>query len=173
MCQDCLTATLPIVSLSLCLLSHFLANNGNVGLSLDGYFVHQQSVIQHLWRWRAPSVNLRTIRTLNSCPLCIAPAHSRVGEGALLLWRKPIDWLRNACGRNATERRKPLKSVLHSSRVIYMPFCARCSHQACATVAVSSLCNCTTCLRKVWTYISLYILIYIIHLAKSRIECDH
>ena len=29
------------------------------------------------------SVNLRTIRTLNSWPLCIAPAHSRVGEGAL------------------------------------------------------------------------------------------
>ena len=126
MYQDCLTATLPIVSPSLCLLSRFLANNGNGGLSLDGYFVHQQSVIQHLWRWRAPSVNLRTIRTLNSCPLRIAPAHSRVGEGALLLWRKPIDWLRNACGRNATERRKPLKSMLRSSRVIYMPFCARC-----------------------------------------------
>ena len=29
MCQDCLTATLPIVSPSLCLLSCFLANNGN------------------------------------------------------------------------------------------------------------------------------------------------
>ena len=97
-CQDCLTAALPIVSPSLCLLSCFLANNGNGKLSLDGYFMHQQSVIQYLWRWRAPRVNLRTIRTLNSWPLRIAPAHSRVGEGARLLRRKPIDWLRNACG---------------------------------------------------------------------------
>ena len=40
-------AALPIVSQSLCLLSRFLANNGNGWLSLDGYFMHQQSVIQH------------------------------------------------------------------------------------------------------------------------------
>ena len=119
MCQDCLTAALPIVSPSLCLLFRFLANNGNGKLSLDRYFVHQQSDIQHLWRWRAPSVNLRTIRTLNSWPLRIAPSHSRVGEGARLLRRKPIDWLRNACGRNATERRKPLKSVLRGCRATY------------------------------------------------------
>ena len=118
MCQDSLTATLLIVSSSLCLLSRFLANIGNGKLSLDGYFVHQQSAIQHLWRWRAPSVNLRTIRMLNSWALRIAPVHSRVGEGAHLLQRKPIDWLRNACGRNTTERRKPLQSVLHSSRAI-------------------------------------------------------
>ena len=37
----------------------------------------------------------------------------------------------------------------------YIPFCARCSHQACATVAVSSLRNCSTYLCKVWTYISI------------------
>ena len=79
MCQDCLTAALPIVSPLLCLLSCFLANNGNGKLSLDGYFGHQQSVIQHLWRWRAPSVNLQTARMLDSWPLDIAPAHSRVG----------------------------------------------------------------------------------------------
>ncbi len=118
MCQDCLTAALPIVSPSLCLLSHFLANNGNVKLSLDGYFVHQQSAIQQLWRWRAPSVNLRTIWTLNSWALRIGQAHSRVGEGVRLLRWRLIDWLRTACGRNATERRKPLKSVLRSSRAI-------------------------------------------------------
>ena len=118
MCQDCLTAALPIVSPSLCLLSRFLANNGNGKLSLGGYFVHQQSVIQHLWRWRAPSVNLRTIRTLNSWSLRIVPAHSKVGEGARLLQQKPIDWLQNACRRNATERRKPLKSMLRGSRAI-------------------------------------------------------
>ena len=39
--QDCLTAALPIVSSSLCLLFRFLANNGNGRLSLGGYFVHQ------------------------------------------------------------------------------------------------------------------------------------
>ena len=48
MCQDCLTAALPIVSPSLCLLSRFLANNGNGRLSLDRYFMHQESVVQHL-----------------------------------------------------------------------------------------------------------------------------
>ena len=80
MCQDCLTTALPIVSLSLCLLSHFLVNNGNGKLSLDGYLVHQQSVIQHLWRWRALSVNLQMIRMLNSWPLHIAPVHSRLGR---------------------------------------------------------------------------------------------
>ena len=52
--QDCFTAALPIVLMSLCLLSRCHANNGNGKLSLDEYFVHQQSVIQHLWRWRAP-----------------------------------------------------------------------------------------------------------------------
>ncbi len=41
----------------------------------------------------------------------------------------------------------------------YIPFCARCSHQASANVAVSSLCNCSTCLRKVRTLI--YIVLYI------------
>ena len=116
--QDCLTAALPIVSPSLCLFSLFLANNGNDRLSLDGYFVHQQSVIQHAWSRRAPTVNLRTIRMPNSRRLHIAPAHSRVREGACLLQWKPIDWLGNTCGRNTTERRKPLKSVLRGCRAL-------------------------------------------------------
>ena len=107
-----------IASLPLYLLSGFLTNNDNDKLSLDGYFVHQQSVIQHLWRWRAPSVNLRLIRTMKRWLLRIAPAHSRVGEGTRLLRRKPIDWLTNACGRNATERRKPLESVLRNNRAL-------------------------------------------------------
>ena len=64
----CLAVVLSIVPLSC------VANIGNGKLSLDGYFVHQQSVIQHLERWRAQSVNLRTIRTLNSWSQCIAPA---------------------------------------------------------------------------------------------------
>ena len=98
--------------------SRFLANNGNSRLSLDGYFVHQQNFIQYLQRWRGPSVNLRTIQTLKSLSLRIAPAHNRVGEGACLLQRKPIDWLWNACRRNATEQRKPLKSVLHGCRAM-------------------------------------------------------
>ena len=38
----------------------------------------------------------------------------------------------------------------------YMPFSAKCSLQACATVLVSSLCNCSTCLHKVRTYIYIY-----------------
>ena len=118
MFQDCLTVALLIVSPSLCSLSRFLANNGNGKLSLDGYFVHQQSVIQHLWRWRALSVNLPTMPSLNSWSLRIAPAHSRVGEWAHLLRRKPIDWLWNTCRRNATERRKLLKSVLRGSRAL-------------------------------------------------------
>ena len=70
--------------------------------------------------------------TLSSWPLCITPAHSRVGEGVRLLCRNPIDWLRNACGRNATERRKPLRSCcaaaaeLHASlRILWL---ARPSH---------------------------------------------
>ena len=56
MCQDCLTAAFPIVSPPLCLLSRFLANNSNGRLSLDGCFVHQQSVVSicrdgELWVW--------------------------------------------------------------------------------------------------------------------------
>ena len=34
----------------------------------------------------------------------------------------------------------------------YIPFCVRCSHQACATVTVSSLCNCSTCLLTLSTW---------------------
>ena len=68
----CLAAALSIVP--------FLANNGNGRLSLDGYFVQRQSVIQHLYRWRALSVNLWMIQTLNSWSLRIAQAHSRVVE---------------------------------------------------------------------------------------------
>ena len=129
--RHCLTLALPIVSLSLCLLSRFLANNGNDKLSLDGYFVHQQSVIDHLWSWGAPSVNLRTIRTLNSWLLRIAPAHNRVGEGARLLRRRPIDWLRNACGRNATEQRKPLKSMLRGTGYNIYILGIRIAHKTC------------------------------------------
>ena len=114
-----------------------LACNGNGKLSLDGYFVHQQSVIQRLWRWRDPSGNLWTIWAPNSWPLGIAPAHSRVGEGSRLLRRNPIDWLRTACRRNATERRKPLKSKLRSCRAILRK------------VQTSSLRNCSICLCKV------------------------
>ena len=48
----------------------------------------------------------------------------------------------------------------------YMPYCARCSHQTCTSVAVSNLRNYSTCLRKVRTciYIYIYIFIYMIYL---------
>ena len=74
---------------------------------------------------------------LNSWPLSIAPVHSRVGEGACLLRRKLIDWLRNACERNATERRKPLKSVLRGCRaticaLIFVGFNVRGFHRSTA-----------------------------------------
>ena len=51
-------------------------------------------------------MNLQAIRMLNSWPLCIAPVHSSVGEGARLLRRKPIDW-RKKCHRaeESTEER--------------------------------------------------------------------
>ena len=103
-----------------------LYRNGNGRLSLDGYFVHQQSVIQHLLRCRALSVSLRMIRMLKSWPLRIAPAHSRVGEGARLLQRKQIVWLRTACRRNAAEWRKLLKSVLHGCRAFALTRCDDC-----------------------------------------------
>ena len=105
MCQSCLTAALCIVSSSLFLLSGFLASNGNGKLSLDGYFMHQQSVFYHLWRWRAPSVNLQTIQTLNSWPLRIAPAHSRVGRERACYNKSRLTGCENACRRNTAERR--------------------------------------------------------------------
>ena len=120
--QSCLTAALPIVSPSLCLLSCCLTNNGNGRLFLDGYFVHWQSVIQHLSRLRALSVNIRTIRMLHNWSLRIAPVHSRVGEGACLLRQKQIVWLWTTCGRNVVERRKLLKSVLCGCRATIL-FC--------------------------------------------------
>ena len=129
MCQDCLTAALPIVSPSLVYCPGFLLtmvteNCPQTDISCTSRVLSSICGDGELRVW--------TIQTLNSWPLQIAPAHSRVGEGARLLRRKSIDWLWNVCGRNATERRKPLKSVLRGSRG--MPFCARCSHQACATV---------------------------------------
>ena len=54
--------------------------------------------------------------------LHIAPAHSRVGEGARLLRQKQIIWLRTTCGRNTTERRKPLKSVLRGCRASVLSY---------------------------------------------------
>ena len=49
------------------------------------------------------------IRTLNSWPLRIVPAHSRVWEGACLLRRNPIDWLRTACSAEETEERREVQ----------------------------------------------------------------
>ena len=50
----------------------------------------------------------------------LATAHctsaEQSGEGVRLLRRKQIVWLRTTCERNATEWRKPLKSVLHGYR---------------------------------------------------------
>ena len=97
MCQDCLTAALPIVSPSLCLLSRYLANNGNGKLSSDGFFVHQQSVIQHLWRWRAPSVDDTDAEQLATADCTSAqqsgggsaPATAKVDRLAVeCLWKK-------------------------------------------------------------------------------------
>ena len=62
--QSCLTADLPIVSPSLCLLSCFLANNSNDRLSLDGYFVHQQSLIQHIILYFQTFTKVKKIITL-------------------------------------------------------------------------------------------------------------
>ena len=129
--QSCHTAALPIVLPSLCLLSPFCANNGNGRLSLDCYFMHQQRVIQHLSRWRSLSVNLQTIRMLNSWPLRIAPAHSRVGVKAD---RLAADRPR----KNAAERRKPLKSVLHGCRATIL-FCITHLHSQHVLCAMPSV----------------------------------
>ena len=73
-------------------------------------------------------MNLRMIRTLNSCPLGIAPVHSRVeecgGESAPAMAkadRLAAERLRKKCHRaeETTEE--------HAARQqSYMPFCARC-----------------------------------------------
>ena len=118
--QSCLTTTSPNCPV-------FLLTMVNSRLSLDSYFVHRQSVIQHLSRWRALSVNRQTIQTLNSWPLCIAPAHSRVGEGMRLLRCNQIVWLQTTCERNAAEQRKPLKSVVRGCRTTVL-FCIALLH---------------------------------------------
>ena len=163
MCQDCLAAALPTVWPSLCLLLRFLANNGNGRFSLDGYFVHQQSVISicrggEIWVW----IWGRYERwTAGNCAL-----HQQSGGGrgpatvkanwlaAERLWKK--------CHR-AEETTEERAARMQS----YMPFCSRCSHQACTTVAVSSLCNCSTCLCKVRTLYIYMLYTYTVRVIKN------
>ena len=135
----CLVVTLSIVPL--CLLSRFLANNNNGKLSLNGYFVYQQSVIQHLWRWRAPSVNVHMIWMLNSWPLRIAPVHSRVGGGCY--------GENQLAGCGTPEEEKPQSGGNHwrACCVATDLYAILCKMQP------SSLFNCSTCLHKVRTYI--------------------
>ena len=170
MCQDCLTAALPIVSPSLCLLSHFLANNGNGKLSCDEYFVHQQcySAFVKMESSECESVDDTDAEQLATAHYTSAqqsgggstPATAKADRVAVeLLWKK----------RHRAQETTEEHAAWQQS---YMPYCARCSHQTCTTVAVSSLRNYSTCLRKVRTciyiyiYISiyLYIFIYIIYL---------
>ena len=114
-------------------------------------------------------MNLRTIRTLNSWPLRIEPAHSRVWEGACLLWRNPIDWLRTSYGRNAAERRK-LKSVLRGCRAMYILQGAAIIKASQLQHPLGSLPVSAIAVRvaDIHTYIRIYI-----YIAKSRIEHNH
>ena len=117
MCQHCLTAALPIVLPSLCLLFHFLANNGNGKLSLT-----------------AISCTSRVLSSIcrdgeNRVWTCERYGRWTAGHWALhqctAEWGRDrasyieIDWLQTACRRNATEQRKQLKSLLRSCRAIY------------------------------------------------------
>ena len=116
------------VSLPLCLLSRFLANNGH-GRSI---------VLRRLFCATAESYPAFVQMESSKCESAddtyaeqlatgIAPAYSRVGEGARLLWRKQIFRLWTACGRYAAERRKPLKSVLLGCRATFLS-CITYSH---------------------------------------------
>ena len=118
MCLDGLTAALPIVSPSLCLLSRFLANNGNGNLFLDGYFVHQHQCYPAFVEMESSECESADDMDAEQLATVHCTSAQQSGGGTCLLRRKPIDWLRNACRRNATEWRKPLKSVLHGSRAI-------------------------------------------------------
>ena len=94
------------------------------------------------------------IRSLNRWPLCIAPAQSGRGStpATVKVDRLAAERLRKKCYR-AEETTEEHAVRLQS----YIPFCTRCRDQACAAVAVSSLHNCSTCLRQVWTHIYIYI----------------
>ena len=130
MCQDCLTAALLIVLPSLCLLSRFLANNGNGRLSFDGCFVHQQSVIQHLWR--------RRLRVW----ICGRLGRSTAGHCAL--HQRTAEWVkeRSCYGEiRSTSFGTPAEETTQSEGN-YWSSCyicggsrATCADQACATVA--------------------------------------
>ena len=100
----CLAVALPIDSLSLCLLSRFLVNNGNGKFSLDGYLVHQQCYPAFV---EMESSECESADDTDAEQLATAHCTSaqQIGEGARLLRRKQINWLRNAWGRNATELR--------------------------------------------------------------------
>ena len=121
--------------------------------------MHHQSVIQHFWRWRAPSVNLWMIQTLSNWPLCIATAYSRVGrerasygESRLTSCETPAEEMPQSGGNHYRARCAELYTILHK-------------------VQPSSLCYCSTCLHKVRTYLYIYknIFIYIyIHYIPSK-----
>ena len=116
-------------------------------------------------------MNLWTIRTLNSWPLRIEPAHCRVWEGACLLWRNQIDWL---------QMKRRIAEVTEERAV-------RLQGEAIFKACVSAALACVVCLVLsspfalrtyiyIYIYIKsiyLYIFIYIIYLAKSRMEHDH
>ena len=152
MCQHCLTAALPIVLPSLCLLSRFLANNGKGRLSL--------AISCTTWP-------LSRIYRDAEIRVWICGWYGHWTAGYCALHQCTAEWGReHACGRNATEWRKPMKNMLCSCRAIYIILCKvqpsslhNCTSQACAIVA-------SACVRCGYIYIY-------IHIAKSRIGRDH
>ena len=81
------------------------------------------------------------------------------------------NWLAAERLRKKSHRAEETTEEHAAWQQIYMPFCVRCSHQACSTVAPA-------CIRCGHIYNYKYIFIYIsfihlIYLIKSRIGRDH
>ena len=118
-------------SLSLCLLTRFHANSG--GLPVDSYFMHHQC----LQRWRPVSMNLQTIRVLNSWPLCTVLANSWVGKGACACYGKSgLSGSRPPPKRKAAKLRTLFQSALHGCRTL-----AHAAHILYTHVPIGHLCT--------------------------------
>ena len=128
MCQDCLTAALPIVSPSICLLSRFLAYNGNGRFSLADTLCTSR-VLSSIFRdgelgcESADDTDAEQLATVH----CTSTQHSAGGSvpataTANLLAAERLRKKRHRAEETTVERAAWLQS--------YVPFCTRCSSKA-------------------------------------------
>ena len=143
MCQHCLTAALPIVLPSLCLLFRFLANNGNGKLSLTAI--------------SCTSKVLSSICGDGENRIWTCERYRRWTAGHCALHQCTAEWERDRTSYieiRSTGCGPPAEETPQSRGNYWRACCVAAElYTILRKVQPSSLRNCSICLRKVWTYI--------------------